>query len=143
MNDSLQSISYGTPSQGPGSQNVSFSRLPFEATLICLRDAIQAEGLWLIQELDPQALLKRGGYAILPTRQLLFFHPRYMVRILENDPSALLEVPLKLVIQEMPDGKVSVRRQATVRSFQPYSNLHGLSVELDEVAQRLVATVSL
>ena len=33
-----------------------------------------------------------------PAGQLLFFHPRHVVRILAADPAALLEVPLKFIV---------------------------------------------
>jgi uncharacterized protein (DUF302 family) len=63
-----------------------------------LRSEIEAADLWNLQEIGPQALLSHEGYAMGPARQLLYFHPRYVVRILAADSAALLEVPLKFIV---------------------------------------------
>jgi uncharacterized protein (DUF302 family) len=54
-------------------------------------------------------LLQRGGNAIGAARQLLFFHPRLIVRLLAANPAALLEAPLKVAVIEPPSGVVTVR----------------------------------
>jgi len=141
MPEPLQSVHYAASPLGQPTQRTAISRLPFEETLACLKEAIQAEGLWLVHEIDPQMLLKRGGFEILATRQLLFFHPRYMVRLLECDPSALVEAPLKLVIMEMPDGSVTLRHPDVAAAFARYPGLESLGTELSEICQRLLAAV--
>jgi uncharacterized protein (DUF302 family) len=89
-------------------------------------------------------LLKRGGYAIRRTRQILFFHPRLMVRVLGADPSALLEAPLKIVVMEETDG-VTARWPAPQALFGRYGNepLAKLGRELESIyaaiATRLAA----
>ena len=142
MNEPLRPIRYGAPSCDQPSQVVSQSRLPFEETLTRLKEAIQAEDLWLIHEIDPQMLLKRGGFAIQSTRQLLFFHPRYMATLLENDPSALVEAPLKLVIMEMPDNSVVLRHPEVTAVFARYTGLEALGIEFSGIYQRILATVN-
>ena len=142
MNVPLRSIHYADPTRDPLTQVTSCSRLPFEETLARLKEAIQAEDLWLIHEIDPQMLLKRGGFAISATRQLLFFHPRYMATLLENDPSALVEAPLKLVIMEMPDNSVVLRHSEVASVFARYAGLETLGVEFSGIYQRILATVN-
>ena len=78
-----------------------------------LRSAITARDLWVLHEIDPQALLRRSGMAIGPGRQILFFHLRYVARLLAADPAAIGEAPLKVVLLELPGGL------ATVRWFDP------------------------
>jgi uncharacterized protein (DUF302 family) len=114
---------------------------PFPETLERLKRAIQAEDLWLVQELDPQLLAARGGHGILAARQLFFFHPRYLVRILETDPAALLEAPLKLTVLERPDGAVLIRWQEVAARFSGYSGLTDLGLELEALQERLLAAV--
>jgi hypothetical protein len=50
------------------------------ARAAALRD--RAAYLWIPQEIGLQALLSHEDYAVSPARQLLFFHPRNVVRIL-------------------------------------------------------------
>ncbi|WP_306600456.1 DUF302 domain-containing protein [Geothrix sp. 21YS21S-2] len=136
-------VTYGDPPGGPGTLWSARSRFPFHETLQGLKEAIAAEDLLLIHEIDPQVIMARGGFVTWPIRQLLFFHPRFMVRLLEGDPSALVEVPLKVVILEMPDGRVFVRRPDTQNAFRRYLNLRQLGAELDGICQRLVGTVAI
>lgn len=138
----LNTVNYANPTGERPWQREFRSRLPFEETLLALKDGLQAESLLLIHEIDPQRLAERGGYAIGATRQLLFFHPRYLVRLLEGDSSALMEAPLKLVITEQPDSSVILRHSDVAAAFQRYPALSKLGAELDELFQRLVARVS-
>jgi uncharacterized protein (DUF302 family) len=141
MTNHLSLVTYGSPAP-PEFQHVVISALSFDATVDRLKRALQEHDLWLIQEIDPQMLLQRGGYHIYPTRQLLFFHPRYMARLLALDPNALIEAPLKLVVMQTPDGKVTVRFMAFEMTFGRYDTLTELTKELATLCQRLVQTVT-
>ena len=136
----LSNVEYA-PASSPPFQSLVISSLDFEATVARLKQAITDLDLWLINEVNPQILLERGGYAIQPARQLFFFHPRYLVRLLGADPAALVEIPLKLVVLQMPDGSVSVRHNHVEELLGRYRNISGLSAELAEISSRLVATV--
>ena len=92
---------------------------------------------------EQQQLLSRGGYAIAATRQLLFFHPRLMVRVLEADPAALLEAPLKFAVLLLPDGDVSLRWIDPFASFARYDHpaLIDLGRELSSLCEAIATTV--
>ena len=141
MTHHLSSVTYGSPTP-PEFQHVAISALSFDATVDRLKRALQDHDLWLIQEVDPQMLLQRGGYYIYPTRQLLFFHPRYMARLLALDPNALIEAPLKLVVMQMPDGQVTVRFMTLETTFGRYHSLAELTKELTTLCLCLVQTVA-
>jgi uncharacterized protein (DUF302 family) len=98
------------------------SAVPLPEIVARSRSANEAEGLWNLQEIDPQALLSHGGYEIRAARQLLFFHPRFVDRLLAADPAALLEAPLKFVVLELPDGTVTVRWADPMAGFARYLN---------------------
>jgi uncharacterized protein (DUF302 family) len=140
MSDPLRTIVYGPAAPG-GDPRLRVSALPFPETLERLREALRAEDLWLIQEVDPQALARRGGFAIHPARQLFFFHPRYLVRILEGDPGALEAAPLKLVVMASPEGTVTVRSPDVAAAFAAHPALEGLAAELAALCLRLAASV--
>jgi uncharacterized protein (DUF302 family) len=115
--------------------------LPIDAAVEALRGAIQRFDLWVLHEIDPQALLARGGFAIRPARQILFFHPRYMVRILACDPAAVLEAPLKIALIDTPDAGVMVRWPDPQRAFSRYGSapLAALGRELAVLCDEMVA----
>lgn len=103
-------------------QHARITTLPFEEALIRLRQAIEAAGLWVLHEIDPQKVLQRGGHDIGSARQILFFHPDLMVRLLRANPAALLEAPLKLAVMQQPDGTVTIRWHDPATAFGRYGN---------------------
>jgi uncharacterized protein (DUF302 family) len=136
----LSDVEYD-PASSPSFQSVVIPVLDFEATVAVLKQAITEMDLWLINEVNPQILLERGGYAIQPARQLFYFHPRYLVRLLGADPGALVEIPLKLVVLQMPDGSVTVRHNHVEGLLNRYKGLSGLAAELAEISSKLIMTV--
>jgi uncharacterized protein (DUF302 family) len=138
----LLPVAYAEPLAPLPSKGFQVSAFPFEETLERLRTALREEDLWLIHEIDPQMIVKRGGYLIGPTRQLLFFHPRFMVQLLHGNPHALVEVPMKVAITEWPDGRVSVRHPEIESALAAYPGLASLGSELDGIYQRLMARIS-
>jgi uncharacterized protein (DUF302 family) len=139
--DDLQPVSYGTDSS-PRHQEVMVSRFDFEETLVHLRQAIANADLWLIHEINPQMFLARGGYAIQPVRQLLYFHPRYVAKMLPIDLASFPEIPLKLVILQTPDGRVTVRHNTVESLLGRYPGLSDIVVELSALARSLLKSVA-
>ena len=130
-------IQYGQP--GDAADNFGHGRTsvqPMAAVLAALRQQIEAAGLWVLHEIDPQAILARAGHSIGAARQILFFHPDLMVRLLQADPAALLEVPLKFAVMALPDGTVSIRWIDPAIAFVRYGN-----APLAELGRELAATV--
>jgi len=139
--DSLKNVSYGELSPPPG-ETVAISPVDFDATIACLKHAFNTLDLWLIHEIDPQMLLVRGGYRVGKVRQLLFFHPRYAARLLEANPAALIEIPLKIAALELPDGRVLMRYVDIEKQLAPYPEMAPLASELADVMRRVIAHVA-
>ena len=56
-----------------------------------LSDAIEAEGIWVLHEINPQMLLARGGYAIAAARTLLPRGPQWEIaQIVGGTPGELV-----------------------------------------------------
>ena len=121
----------------PLSWPVTVSRHPLGQTVDRLKHALQAHDLWLIHDIDTQMLLKRGGHDIPGLRQLLFFHPRYMARLLSTDPNALNHVPLKFIVMERPGGEVTFYCADPLATFAPYPALADLARDLAEVCHQI------
>ncbi|WP_448955883.1 SRPBCC family protein [Labrys neptuniae] len=103
----LRPVHYGKTAEKTADIQRSFtSRARFEDVVASVKSAIANSDFWLLHEINPQALLQKGGYAISPTRQLFFFHPDYMARLLSASPAALLEAPLKFAIMDLGDEVV-------------------------------------
>jgi uncharacterized protein (DUF302 family) len=134
-------IEYGSVGAAAASfQRIRNSPLPLEEVVARLKAAIVAADLWVLHEINPQKILSRGGYEIGAGRQILFFHPNLMARLLQADPSALIEAPLKFAIVALPDGTVTVRWIHPVASFGRYDNaaLAGLGRDLSALVESVV-----
>jgi uncharacterized protein (DUF302 family) len=105
-----------------------------------LKVSIESAGFWVLHEIDPQGLLKRGGYEIRAARQIMFFLPRFMARLLRADAAALIEAPLKFGLPELPTGDVSVRWTNPAIAFARYGNnaLRDLGEELAAACDSIV-----
>jgi uncharacterized protein (DUF302 family) len=135
-------VKYGASRPAAG-QRVLTSRFSFAATLERLEAAIVVRELWVVATLDPQLLSRRAGFELLQARQLLFFHPRFVARLFAANPSGLVEVPLKLVVLELPDGSVRVHAPDPKSAFARYDGLGALGDELAPLCSEIVQAVTL
>jgi uncharacterized protein (DUF302 family) len=134
-------VQYAEPrTTSDGFQGGRSIALPFADVVWRIREAIDAAGAWVLHEIDPQLLLRRGGFEIGAARQILFFHPRFVARMLSADPSSLLEAPLKFAVLEMPDGIVGVRWLDPTISFGRYTDpaLSELGQELAKLCEDII-----
>lgn len=81
---------------------------PFNSVLSNIKKNILLNDFLLIHEINTKQILATHGVTIPELRQLLFFHPRYMQQILDNDPLGVNEAPLKIIIREIERDKTSV-----------------------------------
>ena len=107
------------------------SKYDFSDTVELLKASIEEQNLMVINEIDPQKMLRLVGVQTKGMRQIFFFHPRYMKQIYETNKQASIEPPLKFVVMEMPNGKVMVRYIRPSYKFSPYMGLDELAAELD------------
>ena len=136
----IRSVVYGSPGVAASTfQQTHLERLAFPDVLARLRKSIEAADMWILHEIDPQALLAKDGYRIGPARQILFFHPRLMARLLATDSAAVLEAPLKFAVLELADGTVMVSWNNPTGALARYQNaaLTALGEELSRVCQAI------
>lgn len=123
---------------GPASTAFQHMRLcaaSFSETIDALRETIEAADFRVLAEIDPHALLGSAGLAICATRQILFFHPRFLADVLGVDQAALLEAPLKFAVLERPSGSVVIRWHDPAPVFARYRD-----ARLAALGQQLAAT---
>lgn len=98
------------------------SRRPFADVLAAVRAGIEAEGMKVLHEIDPQAALHGFGHAIGGARLVFFFHPLLLLRLLEADWTAIVDAPLKLALIELPGGAVHLRMARPDEALARYGN---------------------
>ncbi len=141
----LQAVAFAAsgPAAATFQRSVACS-LPVEEVVARLKHRIEAAKLWVLHDINPQMLLHRGGYAIGPARQILFFHPRLMSRLLAADSAALLEAPLKFAVIGFPEGPTELRWLDPRKSFERYRSqeLTELGSELAGLCEEIAAIES-
>ncbi|MET3879182.1 DUF302 domain-containing protein [Chitinophaga sp. OAE865] len=113
--------------------NQPFSRLLTEA-----REAITGNGFLLLHEINPQQILAGHGITTEPLRQLLFFHPVYMQSLLGNDPEAVIEAPLKLVLREIDATSTAVTCLNPELYLQGYHGMDALRAQLQTAMKNVL-----
>jgi len=117
------------------------SSLGFPETVEAIKAAVEGQNMMVIKEINPQQMLRLVGVKANGMRQILFFHPRYMKRIIQANPAGGIEPPLKLVVMEKPNGKVVVRYVRPSYLLGRYAGLAELGAELDGVMQAIVQSI--
>ncbi len=113
----------------------------FDRTVALLKQAIEGENLMVVHEINAQQMLRMVGVRTGGMRQILFFHPRFMKRLIETNRHGGIVPPLKVLVMEMPNGRVMVRYHDPVHQLEPYTGLEELAAELRGVIEHVVAAV--
>lgn len=123
-----------------GSQMV-MSKYSFSETVDLLKGAIEQQNLMVIHEVDGQKMLQMAGKKVGGMKQLFFFHPSYMAKVLESNEMAGIAIPLKIIAMEK-DGKVMVRYFLPSETLKPYKGTEAIAKELDGKVAKIIAEVT-
>lgn len=92
----------------------------------------------LLHEIDTQAIVAQQGITIPPLTQLLFFEPKYIAQIMANDPLAINDIPLKLVLRQLDETTTQLSFKNPVGSLQDYGLKPAMAEELLERVQGII-----
>jgi uncharacterized protein (DUF302 family) len=84
------------------------SGFDFEATITRVKQTLTSRGMTIFADIDQAAAAATVSITLRPTRLLLFGNPKGGTPVMEANPHAALELPLKLVVWQAPDGPVLV-----------------------------------
>jgi len=127
--------------QPPAFLVTTASQYDFSDTVDLLKGAIEEQNLMVVHEIDAQRMLRMVDVQAGGMKQILFFHPRYMKRIMETNRNGGIAPPLKFIVMEMPNGRVMVRYERPTHLLEAYEGLEDLASELESVVEDLVAEI--
>ena len=96
------------PARTPSAVITMHSGFDFEATITRVKQTLTSRGMTIFADIDQAAAAVSASTTLRPTRLLLFGNPKGGTPIMEANPHAALELPLKLVVWQAPDGPVLV-----------------------------------
>ena len=104
----------------------------FEDAINSLKKNIVAKGFLVLHEINTTEILLKHGIIIDELRQLLFFHPDYMVDVLKIDMLLVNEIPLKFVVRSINQNETSISFTNPLKSMSDYQNAEDLAIRLLE-----------
>ncbi len=67
---------------------------------------LQAKGITIFARIDQKAEAEKAGLSLLPIQLLLFGNPKAGTPLMVARPTIALDLPLKILAWEAPDGQV-------------------------------------
>lgn len=117
------------------------SKHGFDETVSRLKQAIEGQQMMVVFTADHQAMLRTVGLETKGMLGIEFFHPRYGKVIVQNDHSAGIELPLRLVVMDGDMGTmISYYKPSYV--FSKYPKLKDLGKELDGMLKKIEEAVT-
>jgi uncharacterized protein (DUF302 family) len=116
------------------------SQYDFDDTVSMLKGAMESENLMVINEINPQQMLRMVGIQTQGIKQVFFFHPRFMKRLRDANMHATIEPPLKVAVMETSKGTV-VKYIKPSYLLSRYEGVEAIGNELDAVVAKVVASV--
>jgi uncharacterized protein (DUF302 family) len=86
-------------------------------------------------------MLRMVGVKTRGIRQVFFFHPRFMKRLMDINPHATIEPPLKVAVMETPQGTAFVKYLKPSYLFGRYEGADAIGKELDALLAKIVAHI--
>jgi uncharacterized protein (DUF302 family) len=83
-----------------------------DQTVEKLKAMLQAKGVILFAVIDHSGEAKKAGLKMPPTKVLIFGNPKGGTPLMLAAPSVAIDLPLKILVAEGPDGKVSISYNA-------------------------------
>ncbi|HEY7095733.1 MAG TPA: DUF302 domain-containing protein [Terriglobales bacterium] len=84
------------------------SRHSVDETVEKLKSALQAKGVTLFALVDHSGEAEKVGLRMPPTKLLIFGSPKAGTPLMLSAPSSAIDLPLKLLVAEDAQGRVSV-----------------------------------
>jgi len=121
---------------------IKMSKYSFDETVDILKGAIEEQNLMVIHVVDAQKMLRMAGKKVNGMKQIFYFHPKFMKRVMEANKSATIQIPLKFIVMEKPDGKVIVRYFQPSKLLSSYKGEEEIAGELDVLVNKIISEIT-
>lgn len=116
------------------------SKTPFARVAAALEQGIRDEKLALVCHADAQQGARARGVTIKGNQVLMVFSNVYAVRLIDADPAAAFEAPMRIYLYENADGTATVTYMPPSALLAPYRHpdVRAVGAELDPIFKRIV-----
>lgn len=113
------------------------STFPYRRAISNIERAIKGARFIIVGEPNYQLMQRMVGRERKGAKAFFLYRPDLGIPIFDNDPRAAMEIPLKIVIWEGPDGKAIIRYKKPSSLFANFKKLHALGKELDTLMGKI------
>jgi len=113
------------------------STLPFKRVLSTIERAIKGARFIIVGEPNYQLMQRMVGRERKGAKGFFLYRPDLGVPIFDGDPRAAMEIPLKIVIWEGPDGKGIIRYKKPSSLLNKYKKFKDLGEDLDVLMTKI------
>lgn len=113
------------------------SSLPYTQAVGKIEAAIKGARLVVVGEPNYQMMQRMVGRERKGAKAFFIFRPDLGTPIFDNDPNAAMEVPLKILLMERPDGKTAIRYKKPSSILADYKGLSDLAKQLDDIMAKI------
>jgi uncharacterized protein (DUF302 family) len=118
------------------------SQYGFDETVEHLTSGIEKAQFLVIHTINTQQILASRGIAISKLKQILYFSPSFMERLLKPNPIAVIEAPLKFVVAEDSNGQLTTVRYISPHYlFARYDGLDTFGADLETITEGIASTI--
>ncbi|MGF9762068.1 DUF302 domain-containing protein [Microvirga sp. 0TCS3.31] len=112
------------------------SAFSFSDTLARLRSTLESRGFRIFAVIDHRAAAKSVGLIMPPTMVLIYGNPKGGIPLMLAAPDFALELPLRVLVREGPEGKAYV-------AYNPSTTLEGKHNLPTGMAEKLASAEAL
>jgi uncharacterized protein (DUF302 family) len=115
------------------------SSRPYNDTVAGIKGAIKKNGLAIIFEANHQNMIAMVGGSTTPGVGIGFAKPQAGQKLLSKEPLANIEMPLRIAVRELENGKVYVIYYQPSYLFAHYNNpkLNDLGEKMDKMLEMI------
>jgi len=129
------------PALAQADKVVLTSKAPFARVATALKRAIADQGMGLVCHANAQAGAAARGMTIPGNQVLMVFRNDFAVRLINAEPRAAYEAPIRIYIYENPDGAATLAYVRPSVLFRAYTHpeVTKVGAELDPIFDRIAA----
>jgi uncharacterized protein (DUF302 family) len=110
----------------------------FEETVETVLKAIAKAGMTVFTEIDHAKAAKESGLSMPQTRVVIYGNPSGGTPVMLGSPLAALDLPLKMLVRELPGSRSAVAFRPVAEDFEALGVKAEAAARFDEI-QRAVA----
>ncbi len=124
---------------------VHASAKPYTEVISDLKNAVKAQGLFVVTQAGPTKAAAARGITIPGNRVVGVFNNDYALRVLAASTAAMIEAPIRFYVTENEDGTASLSYKRPSHIFAPYfaeggDVLQEIAEELDQQFDQIAST---